>query len=95
MAINSVMTHNKVQPGTRRQQEESKQLVRNQNGKTVGRKKRLKIFITNNHRMKIVLEEKEKKRKIISQLIVNVYMITILVAKLLETIGIPSKHTFR
>jgi hypothetical protein len=45
--------------------------------------------------MKMVLKEKEKKTNIISKLIANVYMITILVSKSLETIGSTSKQSFR
>jgi hypothetical protein len=44
MNINSVKTHNEVQAGNKWDHEESKQPVRNQNGKTVERKKRLETF---------------------------------------------------
>jgi hypothetical protein len=39
------VTQNKIiDPGTRRHKEERKKLVRNQRGKTVGRRKRLETF---------------------------------------------------
>jgi hypothetical protein len=48
-----------------------------------------------NYKMKMVLKEKGEKTNIISKLIANVYMITILVSKSLETVRIMSKQSFR
>jgi hypothetical protein len=95
MDINSAKTHYKVRPGIRRHHKESKERARNQNGKT-GKKQEAEDFSSiKNYKMKMVLEEKEKKTKIILKLIVNVYMITILVSKSLETIGIASMQLCR